>query len=88
MQTNSSFLSDDDDDDDEESEKISKGGEDEREGSAEGGEKIKPDPEAPPKEPAQKLHEYTPDELSRYKKQELLGDVELLDGRYQLISGR
>ncbi|XP_006453917.1 hypothetical protein AGABI2DRAFT_181926 [Agaricus bisporus var. bisporus H97] len=72
-------IDDDDDDDDEESEKISKGGEDEREGSTEGGEKIKPDPEAPPKEPAQKLHEYTPDELSRYKKQELLGDVELLD---------
>lgn len=66
-----------DDDDDEESEGASKA---EEEGE-DGAEKVKQDPDAPPKGSAQKLHEYTPDELARFKQKELIADVELLDGK-------
>ncbi|KAJ3576089.1 hypothetical protein NP233_g661 [Leucocoprinus birnbaumii] len=72
---------DEDDDDDEDAEGASKGGDDPQGGDEgeQGGDKVKPDPDAPAKKPAQKLHEYTPEELAPLKKRELQGDVELLD---------
>jgi len=53
-------------------------GEDEEE---QGGQKVKPDPEASSRKPAQQLHEYTPEELAPLRKRELIADVELLDGK-------
>lgn len=75
------LRSPDDDDEDEESEHASKG-EDEGEGEdREDGMKVKTDPDAPPKKSTETLHEYTPDELARFKQKELTGLVELLDGK-------
>ncbi|KAF9443745.1 hypothetical protein P691DRAFT_712872 [Macrolepiota fuliginosa MF-IS2] len=71
---------DSDDDDDEDDDNASKTGvEGGDNGEGEGEKKVKPDPDAPPKTPAQKLHEYTHEELQRFKQRELLADVELLD---------